>query len=62
MTVKELVFKGCYAKTETASGKSAFVYKNDRNINRQYFQLIVEDKTVFCRGSLSKVFEKLNEL
>lgn len=51
-----------YAKTETASGKAAIVYKNDTNIRRQLYQLTIDGKTVFTRGTMEKVIEKLLEL
>lgn len=50
------------ATTTTKTGKDAYVYENDVNINRKYYQLIVGGKTIFTRGSLNKVFEKLEQL
>lgn len=50
------------AVTTTKSGKEAVVYQNDMNIMKVYFQLVVDGKTVFNRGSLNRVYEKLNEM
>lgn len=60
--IESLSFLGCVANTQTASGKNAHIYKNDTNINKPYFQLIVEEKTIFTRGTIKKVIEKLSEL
>ena len=61
---KNLVFEAgkSYAPTTTASGKRAVVYKNDRNLHRQLYQLTVEGKTVFARGTIEKVFETLKAM
>lgn len=60
--IESLNFVGCVANTKTASGKIAQIYKNDTNISNPYFQLIVDGKNIFSRGSINKVMEKLAEL
>lgn len=50
------------AVTTTKSGKEAVVYQNDMNIMKVYFQLVVDGRTVFNRGSLEKVLQKLEQM
>ena len=59
--MKEIVFEEgrFYAITVTASGKRATVFKNDRPSKTQYYQLLVDGKTVFNRGTIAKVYETL---
>ena len=47
------------AAVKTESGKDAIVYKNEFNIGRQLYQLVVEGKTVFARGSMDTVIRYL---
>lgn len=51
-----------WADTKTASGKEATVYMNNTNIYRVYYQLVVDGKTIFSRGSMAAVLKKLAEL
>lgn len=60
--IESLNFVGCVANIQTASGKNAHIYINDTNINKPYFQLMVEGKTIFTRGSIDKVLKKLADL
>ena len=55
----ELIFHGYYANTTTKSGKVATIFKNNTNIYRQYYQVLIERKSVCSRCSLPKVFEIL---
>ena len=47
------------AVTRTASGKKIWIRQNDRNANKPYFTVDLEDKHLFSRGSLGKVFEAI---
>ena len=60
MQLAALTFDGGLAKTTTRSGKAALVQENERNINRPYYSLDIEGKTVFTRGTIGKVFQVLN--
>lgn len=62
--MKELVFDeyGLYAVTTTASGKRAVVCRNETNIRKVLYSLVVDGKTVFSRGTIETVFRKLAEL
>lgn len=48
------------AVTVTASGKKIWIRRNDANINQIYFTVDLEDKHLFSRGGINKVFEAIN--
>lgn len=47
------------AVTTTASGKKIWIRRNDRNIRNPYFTVDLEDKHLFSRGGINKVFEAI---
>lgn len=47
------------AVTATASGKKIWIRRNDTNIQNPYFTVDLEDKHLFSRGGLKKVFEAI---
>lgn len=47
------------AVATTASGKKIWIRRNDTNIDRPYFTVDLEDKHLFSRGGLKKVFEAI---
>ncbi|RHS14922.1 hypothetical protein DWV84_14285 [Blautia sp. AF13-16] len=60
--IEQLHLSNGIAHTKTSTGKEALIIQNDTNINKPYFQLIIEGKTIFSRGSINKVLEKLDSL
>ena len=48
------------AVTTTASGKKIWIRKNDTNINNPMFTVDLQDKHLFSRGGIKKVFEAIN--
>lgn len=50
------------AVTETITGKIATIEQNNMNIYRPLYALRVDGKTVFTRGTISTVFNKINQL
>lgn len=48
------------AVTTTASGKKIWIRQNDRNIRNPFFSVDLEDKHLFSRGGINKVFEAIN--
>lgn len=62
--MKTLVFENGkhWTRTTTKSGRPATVYENDRNIRRPMYQLVIDGKTVFTRGTMAKVLEKLETM
>ena len=50
------------AVTETITGKRAIIEQNNMNIYRPLYALRVDGKTVFTRGTISTVFNKINQL
>lgn len=60
---RKLIFNSYgVAATTTKSGKDARVIENSMNIRRKLYQLVVDGKTVFSRGTIGKVYEKLETL
>ena len=47
------------AVTTTQSGKKIWIRQNDRNINNPYFTVDLEDRHLFSRGGINKVFEAI---
>ena len=43
----------------TASGKKIWIRRNDRNINNTFFTVDLEDRHLFSRGGINKVFEAI---
>lgn len=58
--LKELVFeRGCH-KTKTRQGKEARIIMNDFNIKKQYYQVVIDGKTMTTRCGIAKALEIIN--